>query len=344
MKIIDLRSDTVTRPTPAMMKAMMAAPLGDDVLGDDPTVIKLQNETAKLLSKPAGLFVPSGTMGNQLAIMTHTRPGDEVILDYESHIFRYEVAGTAVMSGVQFNALTGPGGALTVGQIQNAIRPEDIHQPATTLVCLENTHNRAGGTVYPLEEIKKISAVCRKKKIKMHLDGARLWNASVATGIPLKEYAKYFDSVMVCFSKGMGCPVGSALVGEKKFIAVAARNRKMMGGGMRQSGLLAGAGLYALKHNINRMAEDHQRAQTLGRMISQLAKIKIDLTSVQTNIVIFDIKQTGLNSEQAMARLAQKGLWLVSFGATKLRAVTHLDVDDGDIARAGKILRSVFEK
>jgi len=342
MKIIDLRSDTVTRPTPAMIKAMMAAPLGDDVLGDDPTVIKLEKETAKLLGKQAGLFVPSGTMGNQLAIMTHTRPGDEVILDYESHIFRYEVAGAAVMSGVQFNALTGPGGAMSAEQIQNAIRPEDIHQPKTTLVCLENTHNRAGGTVYPIDEIKKISAVCKKNGIKTHLDGARLWNASVATGIPLEEYAKYFDSAMVCYSKGMGCPVGSVLVGDKKSIAVAARNRKMMGGGMRQSGLLAGAGLYALKHNINRMAEDHRRAKMLGQMISQISKIKIDLTSVQTNIVIFDIKKTGLNSEQAMAKLARKGLWLVSFGATKLRAVTHLDIDDHDIYRAGKIIQAVL--
>jgi threonine aldolase len=231
---------------------------------------------------------------------------------------------------------------MSAEQIQEAIRPEDIHQPKTTLVCLENTHNRAGGTVYPPDEIKKISAICKKQGIKMHLDGARLWNASVATGIPLKEYAKYFDSVMVCFSKGMGCPVGSVLAGEKKFIAVAARNRKMLGGGMRQSGILAGAGLYALKHNIKRMADDHRRAKMLGQTISQISKIKIDLTSVQTNIVIFDIERTGMNSEQAMARLAQKGVWVVSFGTTKLRAVTHLDVSDGDIVRAGKILKTVF--
>ncbi|MDQ7798869.1 MAG: low-specificity L-threonine aldolase [Candidatus Edwardsbacteria bacterium] len=342
MKIIDLRSDTVTRPTPSMIKAMMAAPLGDDVLGDDPTVIKLQNQTARLLGKEAGLFVPSGTMGNQLAIMAHTRPGDEVILDYESHIFRYEVAGAAVMSGVQFNALTGPGGVMSAEQIQEAIRPEDIHQPKTTLVCLENTHNRAGGTVYPLDEIKKISAIGKKQGIKMHLDGARLWNASVASGIALKDYARYFDSVMVCFSKGMGCPVGSVLAGEKKFIAGAARNRKMLGGGMRQSGILAGAGLYALKHNIKRMADDHRRAKMLGRMISQISKIKIDLTSVQTNIIVFDIKRTGMNSEQAMKKLALKGLWVIPFGTTKLRAVTHLDASDGDIVRAGKILKTVF--
>lgn len=342
MKIIDLRSDTVTKPTPAMIKAMISSPLGDDVLGDDPTVIKLEKETAKLLGKPAGLFVPSGTMGNQIAVMTHTRPGDEVILDYESHIFRYEVAGSAVMSGVQFNALAGPGGVISAQQINEAIRPDDIHQPRTTLVCLENTHNRAGGTVYPLAEIKKIAAICKKPGIKMHLDGARLWNASVASGIPVKEYAKYFDSVMVCFSKGLGCPVGSVLAGDKAFIEKARRNRKMLGGGMRQAGLLAGAGLYALRHNIKRMAQDHRRAKLLAEAITGIGSIDIDIASVQTNIVVFDIRRTGLSPEQAEVRLARKGLLLVAFGAASLRAVTHLDVDDRDIERAGEVLGQVL--
>jgi threonine aldolase len=342
MKAIDLRSDTVTKPTPAMLRAMISSPLGDDVLGDDPTVIKLERETARLLGKPAGLFVPSGTMGNQIAVMTHTRPGDEVILDYESHIFRYEVAGAAVMSGVQFNALSGPGGVMSAGQVKEAIRPADIHQPQTALVCLENTHNRAGGVIYPLDEIKKISALCKKHKIKLHLDGARLWNASVAGGVTLKEYARYFDSVMVCFSKGLGCPAGSVLVGGSDFIEKARRRRKMLGGGMRQAGLLAGAGLYALKHNIRRLEQDHRRAIALAQMISQISKIKIDLDSVQTNIIVFDIAGTGMNSEQALAKLAREGLWLVSFGHTRLRAVTHLDVGDRDIKRAGEILRSVF--
>jgi len=344
MKIIDLRSDTVTKPSAAMKQAMFSAPLGDDVFGDDPTVNKLQAETAKLLGKQAGLFVPSGTMGNQIALKTLTQPGDEVILDYESHIFRYEVAGAAVMSGLQFHTIKGPGGIMTAEQIGEAIRPEDIHQPQTRVVCIENTHNRAGGVIYPLEEIKKISALCRKHRIKMHLDGARLWNASVATGIPLKTYAKHFDSMMVCFSKGLGCPAGSVLVGGKEFIEKARRNRKMMGGGMRQAGILAGAGLYALKHNIKRMAEDHNRAQTLAQTISQIPKIRIDLASVQTNIVVFDIKQTGMRSEQAMEILAGKGLWLVSFGPTRLRAVTHLDVNDGDIAIAGEIIKKAFQE
>jgi len=342
MKIIDLRSDTVTKPSAAMKRAMFIAPLGDDVFGDDPTVNKLQVETAKLLGKQAGLFVPSGTMGNQIALKTLTQPGDEVILDHESHIFRYEVAGAAVMSGLQFHTINGPGGIMTAEQVKEAIRPEDIHQPQTTVVCLENTHNRAGGVIYPLDEIKKISALCKKHKIKMHLDGARLWNASVASGVSLKEYSKYFDSVMVCFSKGLGCPAGSVLVGDKEFIEKARRNRKMMGGGMRQAGILAGAGLYALKHNLKRMAEDHNRAQTLAKTISQIPKIRIDLASVQTNIVVFDIKQTGMSSGQAMVKLARKGLWLVSFGPTRLRAVTHLDVNDKDIENAGAIVKKTF--
>ena len=344
MKIIDLRSDTVTKPSAAMKRVMFSAPLGDDVFGDDPTVNKLQAETAKLLGKQAGLFVPSGTMGNQIALKTLTQPGDEVILDYEAHIFRYEVAGAAVMSGLQFHTIHGPGGIMTAEQVKEAIRPEDIHQPQTTVVCLENTHNRAGGVIYPLDEIKKISALCKKHKISMHLDGARLWNASIASGIPLKEYSKYFDSVMVCFSKGLGCPTGSVLAGSSDFIEKARRNRKMMGGGMRQAGILAGAGLYALKHNIKRMTEDHERAKTLARMISRIPTISIDLASVQTNIVVFDIKQTGMSSGQAMEKLAGKGLWLVSFGPTRLRAVTHLDVGDGDIARAGEIIRKAFQE
>lgn len=343
MKPIDLRSDTITRPTQAMMKAMMSAPLGDDVLGDDPTVIKLENETAGLLGKQAGLFVPSGTMGNQIAIKTHTSPGDEMILDYESHIFRYEVACAAVMSGVQFNALKGRAGIMTCTQISDAIRPQDIHQPSTALVCLENTHNRAGGTVYPLDEIKKISSVCVKNKIKMHLDGARLWNASVASGVTLQEYARYFDSVMVCFSKGMGCPAGSILSGKRDFIEKARRNRKMMGGGMRQAGILAGAGLYALRNNIKRMADDHRKAKILAEMILRISIIDVDIQSVQTNIVIFDIKRTRMRPERAVSKLADKGLWVVPFGATKIRAVTHLDVEDDEIYRAGEILNKVFK-
>ncbi len=342
-KVIDLRSDTVTKPSRGMLEAMLSAKVGDDVFGDDPTVNALQSAVAKLLGKQAGLFCPSGTMANQVAIKTLTQAGDEVILDYESHIFRYEVGAAAVVSGLQFNAITGPGGILDASQIEKTIRPPDIHQPQTTLVCLENTHNRAGGVIFPIEGIKRISALCGKRKIKLHIDGARLWNASVATGIALKEYAKHCDLVMLCFSKGLGCPVGSVLVGDKGFIERARRNRKMMGGGMRQAGILAAAGLYALQHNIKRLAEDHLRAKRLAEAISKIPALDIDLKSVQTNIVVFDISRTKMKAEQAMKKCAGQGLWLVSFGPTRLRAMTHLDVGDDGIEQAGAILRTVFK-
>jgi threonine aldolase len=332
-QVIDLRSDTVTRPSRGMLDAMMSAKL---------TVNALQETTAKLLGKPAGLFFPSGTMANQAAVKTHIAPGDEVIMDRESHIFRYEVGAAAVVSGAQFNPLDGDGGVLTAVQVEAAIRPDDIHQPVTKLLCLENTHNRAGGTVFPLAELKKISALCRERWIGLHLDGARLWNASVETGISLKEYAKHFDSVMLCFSKGLGCPVGSILVGSSDFIARARRNRKLFGGGMRQAGLLAAAGQYALKHNIKRLAEDHVRAKRLAEAISKIPALDIDLATVQTNIVVFDISRTGMDAGQAMEKCAAQGLWLVSFGPTRLRAVTHLDVGDDGIERAGQIIRKVF--
>ncbi|MRR08675.1 low-specificity L-threonine aldolase [bacterium] len=342
MKAVDLRSDTVTRPTRGMLDAMMRADVGDDVWGDDPTVNKLQDVTAKLLGKPAGLFLPSGTMANQVAIRSHTSPGDEVILDRESHIFRYEVAAAAVVSGAQFNAIDGAGGVMTAAQVEQAIRPSDIHQPATRLVCLENTHNRAGGTTVPLDELRKVAALCRKHKIPVHLDGARLWNASVATGVPLREYAQHCDSVMVCFSKGLGCPVGSVLVGSSDFIEKARRSRKLFGGGMRQAGYLAAAGLYALKHNVGRLTQDHERAKRLAELIAAIPALDIDLAAVQTNIVIFDCARAGMDSGTALEKCAAQGLWLASFGRTRLRAVTHLDVGDDGIERAGRVLRKVF--
>ncbi len=341
-EFIDLRSDTVTRPSPGMLKAMVAAPVGDDVFGDDPTVNKLQNAVARLLGKEAGLFLPSGTMANQIAVKCLTQPSDEVILDRESHIFRYEVAASAVISGVQFCALDGRRGVLFAQQIEEAIRPEDIHQPRTALVCLENTHNRAGGVVYPLEEIEMISKLCRRRRVRLYLDGARLWNASVAARVPLKEYARYFDALMVCLSKGLGCPAGSVLVGDREFIERARRVRKMLGGGLRQAGLLAGAGLYALKHNIARLKEDHRRARKLAEAISRIPGVEIDLDSVQTNIVVFDISGTGLSPQQAASRLARRGVWLIPFGRTRLRAVTHLDVDDRGIELADREIKKLF--
>ena len=342
--IVDLRSDTVTRPTPGMMRAMAASPVGDDVFGDDPTVNRLQAEVARLLGKEAGLFLPSGTMANQIAVNCFTSPSDEVVLDRESHIFRYEVAAAAVISGVQFCALDGERGILTAVQVEAALRPEDIHQPRTALVCLENTHNRAGGVVYPLEEIKRISRLCRQRGVALYLDGARLWNASVATGTPLREYGKHFDALMVCLSKGLGCPAGSVLAGSRKFIEKARRTRKMLGGGMRQAGFLAGAGLYAVRRNVERLKEDHRRARRLAELVSKVPGAVIDLDSVQTNIVVFDIARTGMGPERAAQALARKGVWVIPFGRTMLRAVTHLDVDDRGIERAGRELGLVLGK
>ncbi len=341
-KLIDLRSDTVTRPTPGMLRALSSSPVGDDVFGDDPTVNRLQDEVARLLGKEAGLFLPSGTMANQIAVKCLTEPSDEVILDREAHIFRYEAAASAVISGVQFCVLDGKGGVLSAGQIEEAIRPRDIHQPKTALVCLENTHNRAGGVVYPLEEIEKISKLCRRKGIKLYLDGARLWNASVAGGVPLREYSRHFDALMVCLSKGLGCPAGSVLAGGRSFIERAKRVRKMLGGGMRQAGILAGAGLYALRHNIRRLADDHRRARRLAEAISGIPGVAINLGSVQTNIVVFDISRSGLKPEQAARKLAVRGVWVIPFGRTSLRAVTHLDVDDRGIETAVREMKSIF--
>lgn len=342
-KYIDLRSDTVTKPTPAMLRAMVSSPVGDDVFGDDPTVNRLQAEVARLLGKEAGLFLPSGTMANQIAVKCLTEPSDEVILDRESHIFRYEVAASSVISAVQFCALDGGNGVLTAGQIEAAIRPQDIHQPRTALVCLENTHNRAGGVVYPLDEIERISKLCRRKGIKLYLDGARLWNASVATGIPMKQYARHFDAVMVSLSKGLGCPAGSVLAGGGEFIERARRVRKMLGGGMRQAGFLAGAGLYALRHHVKRLAEDHRRSGSLAKNLSELSGVRIDLKAVQTNIVIFDISPSGLRPEQAAAALARRGVLVIPFGRTMLRAVTHLDVDDRGIERAAAAMKGLLD-
>lgn len=341
-RIVDLRSDTVTRPTPGMLRAMFQAKVGDDVFGDDPTVNKLQAEVARMLGKEAGLFLPSGTMANQVAVKCLTQPGDEVILDRESHIFRYEAAASAVISAVQFYTIDGPRGVMTADQIEKAVRPNDVHQPRTSLVCLENTQNRAGGVVYPLGEIERIAKLCRKHKIKLYLDGARLWNASVASGIGMKEYARHFDALMVCFSKGLGCPAGSVLAGESEFIEKAKKVRKMLGGGMRQSGYLAAACLYALGHNIERMAEDHRRARRLAEVLSEVPGIEVDLDSAQTNIVVFDIADSGIDPMTAVQELSRQGVLLVPFGRTRLRAVTHLDVDEAGIDRAGNLIRRYF--
>ena len=334
MDFVDLRSDTLTQPDQGMRQAMASAEVGDDVFGEDPTVNLLQQKICQLTGKKAALFVASGTMGNQISINAHTQPGDEIICEAQAHIFNYESGAPALLSGVQLRPLNGKYGVLDVEEVEAAIRPPADHFPQTRLITLENTHNRWGGTIYPLDEIKKMRKLAKKYKLKMHLDGARLWNASIATGIPIKEYAKYFDSVTLCFSKGLGAPVGSIVAGDENFIERAHRYRKAYGGGMRQVGILAAAALYAMENNWQRMAEDHRRARILAEAINEMPGFVVDLQTVQTNIVIVDTGLSGRSATEIVEQLAQHGVKVIAFAPTRLRAVTHLHIDDSALDRA----------
>jgi len=339
---IDLRSDTFTKPSPEMREKMKNAEVGDDVFGEDPTVNRLQEEVASLLGKEAGLFVTSGVMGNQVAVNAHTQPGDEVILEQSAHIFYYEAGAPAMLSGVQLMPIPGEKGILTDESIEKVLRPENVHFPPTRLICLENTHNRAGGKIYPLNEIKKISTLAKNHKLKMHLDGARLWNASAATGISLKEYGRYFDSISVCFSKGLGAPVGSMVVGSKEYINKAHRYRKIYGGGMRQAGIIAAGALYAVNNNIKRLSQDHDNAKKLAEGFNAIDGFSVDMDIVETNIVMVDIDKSFLTSEQVVAKLKKENVLILSVGPQRLRAVTHLDVDSSDIEKAVNIIKKSF--
>ncbi len=340
--MIDLRSDTVTKPSPAMREAMAAAEVGDDVFGEDPTVNRLQEAAARLLGKEASLFVPSGTMANQLAVRLHTKPGDEIIVEAGAHVVRYESGAAAGLSSVQTCWLQGMRGILQPEQVEAAIRPPDYHNPPTTLICLENTHNRGGGTVYPLDAIKAIRKVAEARGIAMHLDGARLFNAVVATGVPAAEYAQHFETVSFCLSKGLGAPVGSLICADKERIVKLRRLRKMFGGGMRQAGILAAAGLHALEHNIARLVEDHAHAKRLAAALAGLPGVRLNPDHVETNIVVFDIGETRRTADDLLAALKADGLLLVPFSATTLRAVTHLDVSHDQIDKACAIFKKVF--
>lgn len=343
-KIIDLRSDTVTKPTPAMRQAMVEAEVGDDVFGEDPSVNALQQKVANLLGKEAALFVASGTMGNQLCIKTHTEPGTEVIIEAGAHPFNFEAGSSAALAGVQFYTIKGDRGVMDAAQIEEAIRPTtDHHFAPTRLICIENTHNRGGGKIYPLEKIIEIRKVADRHGIAMHLDGARLMNACVATGIKPAEYAQYFESVSICLSKGLGAPVGSVIAGSAKFIDKAHWYRKMYGGGMRQAGILAAAGLYALEHHIDRLAEDHENAKILAQGLSTIKGIRLDPHCVETNIVIFDVAETGKTSREVAAKLREHGVLFTFFGKSAMRGVTHLDVTRKDIEEAIEIVRKVLE-
>lgn len=339
---MDLRSDTVTKPTQGMRKAMAEAEVGDDVFEEDPTVNLLQEKAAELLGKEAALFVASGTMANQVSIRTHTLPGDEVIIEADSHPVLSEVAAAAALSGVQFRTLHGSRGILKAEQVAEAVRLPDIHRPVSRLVCLENTHNFGGGTIYPLEEILRIRQVAQRHNMAMHLDGARLLHACVAKDISPGQYAQPFDSVSLCLSKGLGAPVGSIIAGSRDFITRARKNRKMFGGGMRQAGILAAAGLYALEHHVERLAEDHANARVLAEALAELPGISLDPKHVETNIVIMDISLSGMEPHQVQAKLREMGVLVLPFGKGRLRAVTHLDVDRKGIQRAIEAFRKVF--
>jgi threonine aldolase len=343
-EFIDLRSDTVTRPTPDMRKAMAEAEVGDDVFGEDPTVNTLQEKVACLLGKEDALFVPSGTMANQLSIKSHTQPGDEVIIESSSHPYNFEGGAGAALSGIQFHCLKGTRGILDGSQIEEAIRPADHHFPVTKLVCLENTHNRGGGTIYPLEKMADIYRLAQSKGLLVHLDGARLWNASVAVGIKPREYAQWADSVSVCLSKGLGAPIGSLVAGPKLFIDRVHRFRKMFGGGMRQVGIIAAAGIYALDHHLERLKEDHQNAKRLAVGLKELKGVSIEPKHVETNIVIFDIADTGMIASQVAEAIKKEGVLIHAFGKTQIRLVTHLDVSNDDIEGALKAIEKVFGK
>lgn len=337
---IDLRSDTITQPTPAMREAMSGAEVGDDVFGDDPTVARLEARVAEMLGKEAALFTVSGTMANQLALRAQTEPGDEILVDANAHLYYYESGAPAALAGVMCRCLPGVRGIFTVADVESALRPPDQHFPPTKLVCVENTHNRGGGTVWPLEQIRTLAAASRRHGLRLHLDGARLWNASIATGISERDYAAHFDSVSVCFSKGLGAPIGSALCGTRELVQRARRFRKMYGGGMRQAGILAAGALYALEHHRDRLAEDHANARTLAEGLSQLPGIELDPGGVQTNLVFMRVKH---HPASVLARaLDDAGVRVLALGPETLRAVTNLMVSSAAIAEALEIFRRVM--
>lgn len=342
-KIIDLRSDTVTKPSQAMRDAMMKAEVGDDVFAEDPTINRLEQMTATMLHKEAAVFVASGTMANQVAIKTHTQPGDEVILESNSHSYNYESGAIAAFSAVQVMPLPAERGVITAEQVEEAIRPVgNPHFAITRLIILENTHNRGGGKIFPIEEMQKIKAVALKHKLKMHLDGARIFNACVETGIDVSEYASLFDSLSFCLSKGLGAPVGSLIAGSSEFIQRARRYRKLVGGGMRQAGILAAAGIYALQHNIDRLKEDHENARLLAQTIRETPGLKLVYDEIETNMVYFTCENKSVYAQQIIDSLKEKNILANPVNKYIIRMVTNLDVQRSDILKVCKELHVVL--
>jgi threonine aldolase len=331
-RVIDLRSDTVTKPTPEMRRAIAEAEVGDDVFMEDPTVRRLEETVAGILGKEAALFVPSGTMANQIAVAVQTRPGDEVLLEAESHVFLYEGGGAAAIAGAQIRALPGVRGLVEASVLESSLRPSNVHYPPPTLLVLENTHNRSGGRVLPLAGLQATARAAHTAGLRVHLDGARIWNASVASGVPEATYAAACDSVGCCLSKGLGAPAGSLIAGDRAFVDRARFVRKRLGGGMRQAGILAAAGLHALAHHRQRLADDHRRARRLAEALSRIDALAIDPADVETNILRIGLRASSPDAWCAAA--GRRGLRIVPFGTGAVRAVLHLDVNDEDLSAA----------
>ncbi|MBL1216680.1 MAG: aminotransferase class I/II-fold pyridoxal phosphate-dependent enzyme [Planctomycetes bacterium] len=338
---IDLRSDTVTRPTPAMLEAMVAAEVGDDVLGDDPTIIKLQEHMAKLTGKEAACFVPSGTMANGTAIRALTEPGDEIIGNHTGHFYLYESGNYAAISGCSVRLIEGDRGQFDVEDVRASMRPPDAHFPHSALVIIENTNNRGGGSVWPLDKIERVAAEARRLGLKVHLDGARLMNACVASGHTPAEYAARADTVSMCFSKGLGAPVGSIVAGSQALIRRVHRFRKLFGGTMRQSGYLAAAALYAIENNVQRLAQDHENARTLAQAIAELPGLSTDVDEAETNILYYEVDPALGTAADFSQRLEESGVRMLATGPQQIRAVTHLDVSADQIGQAIEVMKKL---
>ena len=331
---VDMRSDTLTKPTPQMREAMFQAEVGDDVFMEDPSINKLQEKAAEMLGKEAALFAASGTMANQICLRLLTTPGDEIICERYAHVYRNEGGAGSILSGLSYWPIDTERGLMTAGQVAPGINPDNIHYPISKVIALENTHNRGNGSVYDLAEIKRIAALAKENGLSMHLDGARMFHACVKAGYSPAELASNFDTISFCLSKGLGAPVGSMIVSSKENIHKALRIRKRLGGGMRQAGFLAAAGLYALENNIDRLAEDHRRAARLARGLAEMKGVSLDPKAVETNIVIFDVGPSGMTPLEVMDRLAEKGVGVYPFGGNNLRAVLHLHISDEDVEQA----------
>ena len=338
---IDLRSDTVTRPTPAMRRAMAEAEVGDDVFGDDPTVKALEERTAELLGKESAVFVPSGTMANQMAVGVHTRPGDELLCASTAHVYLWEAGGIARHSGVTARTFEGEFGRLSLEDLKDAIRPDDVHYTQTRLVWLENTHNRGGGRVQSLASISSIRRWAREHRLALHLDGARLMNAVVSTGVPARDWAQHFDTVSICFSKGLGAPIGSALAGSGQLIRQARGLRKLFGGAMRQAGIIAAGALFALEHHVDRLAQDHENAQVLAEAFQGADGFSLESGPVETNLVWVSVDPSLGTAAEVAAYLRSRGIMVAVLGAQVIRACTHLDVTRDDVEYAASVIRQV---